>query len=626
MLLLTLGPAAMAPSQEKGFIVKRCLFSSALDNEFSPVYYGDGLVFCSNQRDNSLAIYKNGDERLYNIVTVSAKGKSGWKQPILFSRDLQTHLNEGPASFNASSTRIYFSRNNPLALNRKNKSAEADKLGIFSAENKGGSWGNVKALAFVDPRYNYTTPSISPDGSRLYFASDIPGGAGGMDLYYSAATDEGWGDPVNLGPVINTPMNESFPFAGRYGVLYFASDGHKGEGGKDIYYTRQADGKWIEPVHLDSAINSPFDDFGLVADSTFEHGYFSSNRMNTDDIFSFSAAPPVFPDCDSIAENKYCFTFFDERHNLMDTVPAIYRWDFGEGMVVEGVEVKHCFQGPGDYNVRLTIIDGRTGDTISSEASYEVGLEDIRQAVIGSYDIGVTDNPVTFKAGTESLKGEEIIDIFWDFGDGYAPGGPVANHTFRKAGEYIVKLGLGTRADSSGGMSRRCVMKRIKVFSSCDRLNVPDRKAASGNQRGSAGNGGLFTVAAIVMDDIPQNQKAAIRSELAPYSDMSLALGRAGLEPSANPLLAELVKLLGDLPGIRAEMIIHPAGSSDPAGKMSPAEILSHELEFYFKNSREAAGRFRSYAADRDAALLRTGDQLTRAGDNLIELVFTKNQ
>ena len=95
---------------------------------------------------------------------------------------------------------------------------------------------------------------------------------------------------------------------------YFASDGHKGFGGKDLFYTQEINGEWIAPVHLDSAINSTADDFGIVIDSTFENGYFSTNRRKTDDIFSFSSAPVEFADCDSIKENNYCFTFYDEKH------------------------------------------------------------------------------------------------------------------------------------------------------------------------------------------------------------------------------------------------------------------------------------------------------------------------
>ena len=191
----------------------------------------------------------------------------------------------------------------------------------------------------------------------------MPGGIGGMDLYYCDRHNNDWDQPVNLGPVINTSKNESFPFACKYGKLFFASDGHEGFGGKDLFYTQEINGEWIVPVHLDSAINSTADDFGLVIDSTFENGYFSTNRLKTDDIFSFSSAPVEFTNCDTIKENNYCFTFYDEQHQLIDTIPVIYQWDFGDGIIRIGKEVKHCFPGPGEYSVKLNIIDELTGDT-----------------------------------------------------------------------------------------------------------------------------------------------------------------------------------------------------------------------------------------------------------------------
>ena len=106
-----------------------------------------------------------------------------------------------------------------------------------------------------------------------------------------------------------------------------------GFGGKDIFYTQQIGETWIIPVHLDSAINSIADDFGLITDSTFEQGYFSSNRMKTDDIFSFRIFQPQFAHCDTIKDNNYCFTFYDERQQLIDTVAVIYNWDFGDGKI-----------------------------------------------------------------------------------------------------------------------------------------------------------------------------------------------------------------------------------------------------------------------------------------------------
>jgi hypothetical protein len=284
-----------------------------------------------------------------------------------------------------------------------------------------------------------------------------------MDLYYCDRHNNSWDQPVNLGPIINTPKNESFPFACKHGKLFFASDGHKGFGGKDLFYTQEINGEWMVPVHLDSAINSIADDFGLVIDSTFENGYFSTNRRKTDDIFSFSLASVEFTNCDTIKENKYCFTFYDEKQQLIDTVKAIYKWDFGNGIIRIGKEVKHCFPGPGKYPVKLTIIDELTHDTIAKQVEYKAELENINQANISSDKDGLVDKSISFKGVITDLKGFRITNYFWNFGDGFKPGGPFISSTFKKKGEYMVKLGLLAEKDSLGVIPKLCFMKKIII-------------------------------------------------------------------------------------------------------------------------------------------------------------------
>jgi hypothetical protein len=358
---------------------------------------------------------------------------------------------------------MYYSRNNSVKNVMKNISDTSNKLGIYYAELKDGLWSNIRPFNYNDLQYSFGTPSLTPDGNRIYFSSDMPGGSGGMDLYYCDRRNDEWDKPVNLGPVVNTAKNESFPFASGYGKLFFASDGHKGFGGKDLYYTRQINGEWIAPVHLDSAINSPFDDFGLVTDSSSLNGYFSSNRRNTDDIFSFSSVPVDFTSCDTIRENRYCFTFYDEQHRLIDTIPLTYHWDFGDGRIVIGKEVKHCFPGPGKYNVKLTINDELTGTPLSEQVEYNVDLKNIEQARINSSANGKVGKPISFEGVTTDLTGKNITDYLWDFGDGFKPGGSLMNTTFKKKGEYMVKLGLLAGRDSTGTVQKMCYMKKINI-------------------------------------------------------------------------------------------------------------------------------------------------------------------
>ncbi len=463
LFLIALFVKAEIYAQPEHYIVKAAPFSSRIYDEFSPVFYKGGIVFCSNQNDNSLVSFSDENNRLFKIFSVTKKGNTAWSLPKILAKEITTGFNDGPVTFNQNGDIIYYSRNTSVQNSLKNISDTSNKLGIFSAELINGIWTNIKPFVFNNPQFSFITPALSPNGQRIYFSSDMPGGKGGMDLYYCDRSNNDWGQPVNMGSLINTPKNESFPFARKFGKLYFASDGLEGFGGKDLFYTQEIEGEWIVPVHLDSAINSIADDFGLVTDSTLENGYFSTNRRKTDDIFSFSSTPIDFTDCDTIKENNFCFTFYDERHQFIDTIEATYQWDFGDGVMIIGKEVKHCFPGPGSYPVKLSIIDDMTGEFIAKQVKYEVELENIDQAYINSPDVGTVDKSISFEGVTSDLKGFRITDYFWDLGDGFKPGGPLINTTFKKKGEYIVKLGLLGEKDSLGVIPKRCFMKKIII-------------------------------------------------------------------------------------------------------------------------------------------------------------------
>ena len=264
--------------QSETYIVNKTSFSSEKYDEFSPVYYKNGIVFCSN-RNLSLSNRSTSQNKgLFKIYYIDTTGKADWESAKLFSRNLTTILNDGPVTFNSSRDTIYYSRNQDVSSKLSDISGPRNKLGIFSATLIAGQWTKVRDIRINNEWYNVTTPCLSPDGKKLFFASDKPGGFGGSDLYYSEWKNDRWEDPVNLGPVINTKGNESYPYLNASGELFFSSDGLGGYGGKDIYFSLYSDSTWLTPVCLDPSINSKFDDFGIVTDSEMKEGYFSSNR------------------------------------------------------------------------------------------------------------------------------------------------------------------------------------------------------------------------------------------------------------------------------------------------------------------------------------------------------------
>ena len=216
------------------------------------------------------------------------------QQAELFSNRLNTKYHEGPLCFDLSGNDLYFTRSNYLR-GKVTKSADGwIKLKILRAKRDGDQWGDATDLPFNGNDFETCHPSLSADGDRLYFSSDRPGGLGGLDIYYVDKMGDDWGDPVNLGPEVNTEGDEVFPFIHADGHLFFSTESREGLGGLDIYYTLQKeDGTWRTASNLKAPFNSEADDFGLILDLETKNGYFSSDRPGgegKDDIYSFYAS------------------------------------------------------------------------------------------------------------------------------------------------------------------------------------------------------------------------------------------------------------------------------------------------------------------------------------------------
>ncbi len=324
-------------------------FNTNLD-EFSPTFYRDGLVYVAGGKGGKIieTIGKGGGEGYLDLLYLPDRSKLlatktidsdgiETQQPVVktrpdrssrdqnrntandsptvgrfsvggsttpvapngepinpakeFSRSLNTRYHEGPATFTPDFSQIIFTRNN-FDGKVAGKSVEGvNKLKLYQADQQNGTFSEAVELPFNSDNYSVGHPSLSVDNKRLYFASDMPGGFGGTDIYVVYRTPTGWTKPANLGTPINTRGNELFPFVDPAGNLYYASTGNPGLGGLDIFYSvltnggRQSNGA-IE--HLAAPINSPQDDFGIITDADRSGGYFSSNRRaENDDIYRF---------------------------------------------------------------------------------------------------------------------------------------------------------------------------------------------------------------------------------------------------------------------------------------------------------------------------------------------------
>ncbi|HKG07131.1 MAG TPA: OmpA family protein [Pedobacter sp.] len=262
--------------------LKDCEYAaSAIKNpqKYEPVNLGEGIN--SVHRDYFPSITADGEKMIFsrNIndnedFYISVKKEGKWESPVPLSDKINTaKFNEGAQSISADGRYLFFT-----GCNRPDGMGRCD---IYVSHKEGNSWGEPFNLgAPLNTPYWESQPTISPDGSTLYFVSNRPGGLGGYDIWKSSLKSDGyWSSPQNLGPEINTPYDEHTPFIHADGrTLYFSSDGWPGMGNKDIFLSRLSDsGKWGVPENLGFPINTYNEETGLIVTPDGTEALFSSN-------------------------------------------------------------------------------------------------------------------------------------------------------------------------------------------------------------------------------------------------------------------------------------------------------------------------------------------------------------
>ena len=269
------------------------------NDEYWPSITVDGqmLLFTRQERIGGKTNIRSQEDFYISKMT-----DNGWGRSFNAGAPLNTPRNEGAQSVTSDGTGMYFT-----ACDRPEGLGRCD---IYFSSYDGQKWSQgINLGAPVNSRYWEAQPSISSNGRMLFFASNRPGGLGGMDLWYSVKdNDEKWSNPKNLGGAINTPGDEMSPFIHFDGrTLYFSSNGHQGMGGHDIFYSRMNDDTtWSEPVNLGYPINTYNDEMGLIIDASGSKAYFSSVRDEKygKDIFYFELYPEARPEPVSYFKGK----------------------------------------------------------------------------------------------------------------------------------------------------------------------------------------------------------------------------------------------------------------------------------------------------------------------------------
>lgn len=264
---------------------------SNVGSSFCPTKYESGLVFSAIE-DGGMNKDPYTGESFIDLYYSQKEGES-WKAPVKMDV-VNGKYHDGMASISSDGNTMILTRSNYKTKAQLGKDANnTNNTQLYISKREEGEWSQPETLSFNDVHYMYAHPSLSADGSTLYFSSDLQGGYGGMDLYSTSWSGTEWSKPVNMGAGLNTDGDDVFPSIQGNDSLYFSSDARESLGGLDILYSVRRDGAWSAPYHMQYPINSSSDDFGVSVDANGETGYLSSDRSGSDKIYTFEIFNPA---------------------------------------------------------------------------------------------------------------------------------------------------------------------------------------------------------------------------------------------------------------------------------------------------------------------------------------------
>lgn len=433
--------------------------------EFSPAFYQNGIVFTTTRRtvgpqDNNIG------ETFFELFYSDLDSEGMPLKPETFGVEMNTEVHEGPVSFSRDGNLIFLTRNNYTKGLKKAGSDGWVQMQIYEAKRGFFDWENVKEVPFNNDEYNVMHPSLSPDGTKLYFTSNMPGGHGETDIYVVSRNGDIWGTPENLGPSVNTAGKEAFPFIHESGTLFFASNGHPGMGGFDIFKTQTTGNAYSAVTSMGVPFNTEADDFGLILNQEGKTGYFTSARAGgkgTDDIYKF----------DLTGESI-------ETPMMLSSIIRVYDEGTKERIKDAGIRVferdKDGFASGGEYYDAVFMPDG--------SGSNELVLKLVRKnaSELGKPEF-LTD--LNGESPYELKMNKEYIILVTK--DGYTSNEMVYSST-GKSGEVIIEVPLGVQrcANLQGKTTNKNTGSvipnaTVKIFSTCGGEEITLRSDASGN-------------------------------------------------------------------------------------------------------------------------------------------------
>lgn len=265
-------------------------------SDYGSFIYNNKIYFASARDTGNFTKRKHKwtGEYFTNIYDADLDPATGSTSKVnKFKSAINTKFHEASPVFTKDGKTVYFTRNNYIDGKKGKDENKVTLIKLYKAElGKDNKWTNITELPFNSNNYSTAHPALSLDEKTLYFASDMPGSIGESDIYkVTINPNGGYGPPENLGNSINTEGKETYPYLTSENEIYFASDGHPGLGGLDVFVGDiDNNGKVSNIQNVGADVNSPKDDFAYIIDPETRRGFFSSNKeggQGSDDIYKF---------------------------------------------------------------------------------------------------------------------------------------------------------------------------------------------------------------------------------------------------------------------------------------------------------------------------------------------------
>ncbi len=378
----------------------------------------DGKLYITSARNSNRKTYGWNEEPFLDIYTASVDSEGAFQTPAIIEENINTKYHEGTVSFSPDGNTMYFSRESYYEKVFQRDSLTKYKISVlhlFKSVKQEDQWSEAEPLSLNGNSYSVKNPSVSADGSTLYFASDKTGGFGQYDIYSAPIdTDGSVGEATNMGQKLNTEGQEMFPFISSSNTLYFSSNGHLGLGGMDVFFAKLVDGK-VGPVrNIGIPVNGNADDFAFSMNEETEEGFVSSNReggKGSDDIYAIKKLQPI---CDvlmtiTVKDSETGLVLEGASVDIKDAEGTVFgtKVSNAEGIVEYIIEcdVNTLITGTkADYESGMAAVEG----TSEEEVSVEVILTPIEDIILANK---VILNPIYFDFDKSNITAQAAFEL-----------------------------------------------------------------------------------------------------------------------------------------------------------------------------------------------------------------------